>query len=442
MLEVTAMLFFLLVAVSVQGAFLPVTSTSYVPEQIHLSYAETPDSMYVVWTTPTATAQPYVTYSLNKSGAPTTTVQATTRTFTNDDWDIAPNTALMNYCAKMTGLQTGQLYKYQVGSSKGMSASFVFRALRDFTSSPAKLVFYGDLGVGPEQTLTLATLKTQASAYAYDAIFQIGDYAYNMNSNAGATGDEFFRDIQPVASILPYMGVQGNHEGPDYSGTPHWVNRFKMPGDNNNMWYSMDFGLVHVIGLSTELTYFNDPQQAVQYSAIQADLEAVDRSRTPWVVATFHRPMYCSINPSNDEDYYEDGPGPFTTRIKDCTISAPLIRKVWEDLLYKYKVDILMNAHVHTYERLNPAYNNQAASNAYTSLHLIKGAGAPLTIVTGMAGQAESYATLSSTPLPWSVAQSNEKGFGLLQAYNSSAILYQQLSSSDLSVLDYLWLFK
>lgn len=433
------MLLFLLLWVSVHGAFL--SDSNYVPEQIHLSYAETDDSMYVVWTTPAAVSSPYVVYSLNQAGAPTTTVQATTRTFTNDDWEIAPNALLLNYYAKMTGLEAGQFYKYQVGSSQGMSAWFVFQAKRDFSSSQAKLVFFGDLGVGPEQTETVDLMTKQAAAYAYDAIFQIGDYAYNMNSNSGETGNEFLRDIQPIASILPYMGVQGNHEGPDYSCTPHWVNRFKMPGDNNNMWYSVDFGLVHVIALSTELTYFNDPQQATQYAAIEADLAAVNRETTPWVVATFHRPLYCSVNPS-DDDYESEEPGPFTTRIKDCTVSAPLIRGVWEDLFYQYKVDILMNAHVHTYERLNPAYNNQAASNKYTSLHLIRGAGAPLTIVTGMAGQAESYAKLSTTPLAWSVAQSDEKGFGLLQAYNSSAILYQQLSSADMTVLDYLWLFK
>ena len=435
---------FLLVATSAYASFLPEASSSYVPEQIHLSYGETEDSMYVTWSTPTVASKPYVQFALNQTGSPTVTVQAGTRTFGNSDWNIAPNVSLFVYFAKMTGLKLGQFYTYQVGSSKGMSSSYVFRAKRDFSKGEdqPKLVFYGDLGVGPEQTLTINTLKKQTAKYLYDAIFQMGDYAYNMNSNSGNTGNQFFNDIQPIASIIPYMGVQGNHEGMQFSCTSHWINRFTMPGNNSNMWYSMDFGLVHVIAISTELTFYADPLQADQYAWVEQELKNVDRAKTPWVVVTAHRPTYCSINTGSSDGYEDDQPGPFTTRIKDCTQSAPIIRDAFEELFYKYKVDIFLAAHVHTYERLNPAYQNHTMPSAYASKNTIRGASSYLVIVSGMAGQQESYAKLSTTPLPWSVAQSDAKGVGLLTPVNKTAILWQQLSSTDLSVIDYLWLLK
>jgi hypothetical protein len=109
-----------------------------------------------------------------------------------------------------------------------------------------------------------------------------------------------------------------------------------MPGDVTggvgNFWYSFDFGLVHFISLNGETDYAYSPEWPFvrdlstgethpaesetfitdsgpfgtidgswtvnsvyqQYKWLEADLAAIDREKTPWVVAMSHRPMYSS----------------------------------------------------------------------------------------------------------------------------------------------------
>lgn len=65
---------------------------------------------------------------------------------------------------------------------------------------------------------------------------------------------------------------------------------------------------------------------AEQYRWLEQDLAEVDRSTTPWLVATWHPPWY-----STYEAHYRE---------------AECMRMEMEDLLYSYGVDIVFNGHV------------------------------------------------------------------------------------------------
>ena len=39
-----------------------------------------------------------------------------------------------------------------------------------------------------------------------------GDFGYDLDTNNGHVGDEFMRQIEPVAAYVPYMTCAGNHE--------------------------------------------------------------------------------------------------------------------------------------------------------------------------------------------------------------------------------------
>lgn len=148
----------------------------------------------------------------------------------------------------------------------------------------------------------------------------------------------------------------GNHEGA--LNFAHYTQRFRVfvgngsnsgltpanvsgivPGLPNNHWYSWETGAgtpsgVHWLSMSTE-AYFYYNGTAAQYAWMDADLAAVDRSRTPWVVVFGHRSIYCSC----------DG---------DCDGAATTVREGpygMEALLNKYQVDMWINGHEHDYER-------------------------------------------------------------------------------------------
>ena len=43
----------------------------------------------------------------------------------------------------------------------------------------------------------------------FDAVFHYGDFAYDLSQDEGKFGDAFMRQIQPIASKIPYMTTVG-----------------------------------------------------------------------------------------------------------------------------------------------------------------------------------------------------------------------------------------
>ena len=74
---------------------------------------------------------------------------------------------------------------------------------------------------------------------------------------------------------------------------------------------------------STELDF---SKGSPQYKWLEADLKAVDRSKTPWVVLNGHRPIYTT-------SIIGSQPAGVLTVAKDLQLAL-------EDLLYKYNVDV------------------------------------------------------------------------------------------------------
>ena len=98
------------------------------------------------------------------------------------------------------------------------------------------------------------------------------------------------------------------------------------------MWYSFDWGNLHVAMMDAE----HDWQiGSNQYSWLEADLAAVDRSKTPWLVVTSHRPVYTT---------------------PECEQKTHVISKIMQEnldpLFEKYQVNLVLAGHAHWYQRL------------------------------------------------------------------------------------------
>ena len=140
--------------------------------------------------------------------------------------------------------------------------------------------------------------------------------------------------------------------------------RFAMPAStksNGVFWYSFSSGVVHVAMISSE----HDPSASAPMGAwLAADLAAVNRTQTPWVVLGIHRPMY------ETEEYAGD----FAV--------ANGLRGILEPLLLQFSVDVVIAGHYHSFYR-----TCQVADGVCTP-------GAPVHYTTGAAGQ-----TLDNAPL-------------------------------------------
>ena len=126
-------------------------------------------------------------------------------------------------------------------------------------------------------------------------------------------------------------------------------------------WYSFDLGSAHFIMINTE---FHCGPGSDQIKWVTDDLHSVNRSVTPWVIFMGHRQMYSG----NSRD----------SHLSDC----------YEDVMLKYKVDLVLYGHIHNTQQTCPLYRSKCIEETD-----VAGYGAPIHAVVGNAGQ-------SLTPAP------------------------------------------
>jgi len=160
----------------------------------------------------------------------------------------------------------------------------------------------------------------------------------------------------PSGAGLGFHPEWGNFGG-DSNGEcgVHVVNRFQKPPPTGNgiFWYSFDFGNVHIVQLSSEHDF---TPGSVQLEWLDQDLAAVNRSRTPWVIVTAHRPAYCS------QDYPED------------RAVADHLAKAVDPVLAKHQVDLFLSGHYHSYERTCPVSQGVCHPDGSAPVHIMVGA--------------------------------------------------------------------
>jgi len=244
----------------------------------------------------------------------------------------------------------------------------------------------------------------------YQMVLQIGDISYAVGN--AAQWDQFFWQIEPIATSIPWMTTIGNHEYDHLSQPfkPSWSNygsdsagecgipfyyRFHPP--NNDLWWSLNFGNVHFSLLSLEHDFTRGSQQ---YMWFAKDLATVDRNKTPFVIVGGHRPMYCSLNNTGD------------------STMAQHIRDELEDLLHKYRVDLALWGHNHVYERTCPLYKNKCVSPDEGTVHA----------VIGMAGYYLDNAWREAPE--WSVKKDN-KHYGIANLQSNSTALIMRFIGDD-----------
>nr|GMD00396.1 probable inactive purple acid phosphatase 2 [Ipomoea batatas] len=301
----------------------------------------------------------------------------------------------------MTNLTKGKRYYYMVGSDAGGWSTTYSFVSPDGESNETVAFLFGDMGTATPYTTYVRTQNESLSTIKWIGrdiealgdkpalISHIGDISYARGYSW--LWDNFFAQIEPVASRVPYHVCIGNHEydwllqpwKPDWSsygkdgggecGVPYGL-RFHMPGNSSeptgmlapatrNLYYSFDFGLVHFVYMSTETNFLKGSSQ---YNFLKNDLESVDRKKTPYVVFQGHRPMYTTSNENRD---------------------APIRHKMLEHLeplLVNNNVTLALWGHVHRYERFCPLNNFTCGS---LGLNGEEWRAFPVHVVIGMAGQ-------------------------------------------------------
>lgn len=277
------------------------------------------------------------------------------------------------------------------------------------------------------------------------AMVHVGDLSYACSVEQ--RWDYWMDTIQPISSQIPYMISVGNHEygyvngtardpsgvnepyvdGPTYGGDDSFGEcgvptdrRFHMPENGNGVfWYSFEAGLLHVTVFSLE---HNISLGTPQRSWFDADLSAVNRSRTPWVLVTTHRPLY--------SDQY-GAPGSATDADNQNGLHQA---SILDDALQEHKVNLFIGGHYHSYERLCPIHKGQCLGDAAKP-------GAPVHITVGTGGIAVDLSIWNGS---WAVSHVDPAyGYGIVRAENRTALRWQFINvteDGEDQVLDEVWI--
>lgn len=390
----------------------------------------------------------------------------------------------------LTGLQPSTTYYYKINSTNSTVESFLSpRAVGDTTSFNMSVVI--DLGVYGENGYTTkkkrdiihvspALNQTTIGALArtadeYELVLHPGDFAYaddwyetpsNLLDGANAYEailENFYYQLAPVASNKPYMASPGNHEAAceevdfvvdlcplgQYNFTDFMVRFGNMPepfpSTSNSttaqtnaknasalaippFWYSFEYGMAHVVMINTETDYpdstdgpgttldggnFGFPGQQLEF--LEADLASVDRSITPWVILAGHRPWYTT--------------GAADDICEPCQLA-------FEDIMYKYGVDLALFGHVHNSQRFNPLYQN------VTDPAGLNNPKAPMYLVVGGAGNIEGLDAVGANATGNVFAYAEDFSYGNLRFLNRTHLGVDFFQSSTGDLLDSSVLYK
>ncbi|KAK3069564.1 hypothetical protein LTR53_011996 [Teratosphaeriaceae sp. CCFEE 6253] len=155
-----------------------------------------------------------------------------------------------------------------------------------------------------------------------------------------------------------------------------------------------------------------------QYQWLKKDLESVDRTKTPWVIAMSHRPMY-----SSEVSAYQKN-----------------IRNAFEGLLLENGVDVYFAGHIHWYERIWPIGNSTIDTSSILNNNTYQtNPGVSMThIVNGMAGNIESHSSINASNILNITAVLNQYnyGFSKLTFHNATTMTSTYIKGVDGSVGD------
>ena len=400
-------------------------------EQIHTALGKTTDALSVSWVTQSNCTGQEVQYGKGLAKA----AAADSRIFTVDD-----GRTWYTHVAVMTGLPTNTSVEYKAGSAAGGFSSvhkIMNRRARP-AGEPYRHIILGDMGSNCAFSLctgcthnsdvcTAETCKKNttvgliAETEVADMFLHVGDFAYNLDSNNGTKGDQFFKNIEQVAAENVYMVSHGNHEDSE-KGLAHYIESFRgMPSNawpstfrsangetTNSLYFSWDYGLVHYVSISTELWFGVGTLEVNALTLIEwlkKDLAAANKNRknVPWIIVQGHRSMYCTC----------DG---------DCVWPALYLRLALEGILFEHGVDLFVNGHEHNYERTYPVFESKSdRSNVNPK--------ATIYVVSGAAGSQEMHEPFTKPQPEWSAFRSNSFSYSRVLVHNYTHLHWQQVQT-------------
>ena len=246
---------------------------------------------------------------------------------------VAKSTALKTnlstahyHTVEFTGLEPKTKYAYRVGDGVNWSEWFHFTTASQH-SEPFSFIYFGDAQNDIRSLWSRVIREAQSDAPKARFMIHAGDLV-NTPESDGEWG-EWFGAGNWLNAVIPNVPVVGNHEMAKQKNGPsklthHWRPQFALPEHGPK---GLEESCYTLIYQNVRLVCLNSNEE------INVQTEWLDKllagNESEWVICTFHHPIFST---AKDRDNAE-------------------LRAAWKPILDKYKVDLVLQGHDHSYGR-------------------------------------------------------------------------------------------
>ena len=331
------------------------------------------DSLSVLWRTNTGSS---ASVSYRPSG--------------EDEWKTAQgeirstNAGLIENEVLLSNLLPNTRYEYQILTNGNPMSKDVYSFSSPRISSDSSFTFFavGDIGEPVEEQGQPDILGNALarSVSQYDLGLLLGDIVY-PEGESEMYDENLFKHFTEVFPYVPVYTVLGNHDW--HEPEDNYMQEWKLP--NNEHYYSFDYGQVHFIGLDSKNGEFHQFEEQKKW--LESDLKDVPQSAQWIVVFLHHNGKSCTYK----DDY-------------------PKVVELYP-IFEEYGVDLVLNGHAHTYERLNPMDGRGEILQEFSGKSELENLPGFLSITIGSGGKLRG---VGSDPTPFEPSAEDCRHPGLL----------------------------
>jgi len=256
----------------------------------------------------------------------------------------------------------------------------------------------GDVSVKRDGIKTLASINSVDP----ELILFAGDLSYT-------TPQDWFDASDFLGKERIHIAL-GNHDVENGNDQGVYLKHYDMARE----FYSFDYLNAHFVALATDTTFWPD---SIQYKFLVDDLRsAKNNPNIDWIIVFLHYPLYTSIN-------FTDGPFHISYNTKEFL----------SPIFYQFDVDIVIQAHIHYYERLKPlgAYDTVTSNNINSYID----PDGPIYVTVGTGGVASKHNPAEILPSEYVTAH-NEYGFLNLNLADNGNVILGEFIANTGDILD------
>jgi len=339
------------------------------------------------------------------------------------------------YTSLVSGLDYGKWYTYQI---QDVTADYSIKPIKFRLASPYltnttfstedgslinktqtnKIIIMGNLdsydrGMSTIQTTGYSVMK---AGDQFAGVIQIGNIVNNVEDSYGAKAEEYFNDLQDLASITPLVVTSGKKE--NFEKYSFFDLRIRNPlfNQTNNRYFSYNLQGIHFVAIDFDFYDRSTAEAQSQiYSWIENDLKLANdtnaRKLWPFVVILSSQSIYCIDSPLDADE--GTGCGDYYYK-----------RMKWDSLFFDYNVDMMISASEISYQRMWPVYKNEARDyytyDDGTGENYILNPPSTVYINEGIGGFGAEHVP-DYDPSDFAEIIDTEPGFGVLYLTNSSS---------------------